>query len=152
MSYSPIKTFGTLLSCLIIISSIALGQGPDIKSVLPSEYMDMYNALTSMSPDKYSAAAIKSLTIRKEAAKFILGEGKLFLCQPIKGRVCAAVYTGKGVFSFIPPYDVEKNQLKRFYDSDTLNRSFEALYIIFGDRYRFPIEGGADFRHGSEPP
>ncbi len=139
------------LSITVLISAISAAGGDSGKSVKVSEYIDLYDALVDMTPDIYAVADVQSFKIRRDAAEFDLIEGKLCLCRPIKGRVCGAYFFGKGVFSFIPPYDVEKNQLRRFYDTDTLYRQFEALYIIFGDSTGFELQQTLKFGEADPP-
>lgn len=80
-----------------------------------------------------SGAAVKDLVLQRDAATFTLKEGQLFLCDPIDGFGCAAVFKGKGNMVFVPPSKIERQQIARFYENDSINRDFSEMFLLFAD-------------------
>ena len=96
-------------------------------------YEELYAAFMSMTPDPSKGMVMNNVTITREVATFHFEEGTLFLCKPVHGFTCAAIFTGTGTFSFAPPLSIEEDQLFRFYEKKTLNERFDRLFMIFGD-------------------
>ncbi|UCG60775.1 MAG: hypothetical protein JSV52_10625 [Candidatus Zixiibacteriota bacterium] len=61
--------------------------------------------------------------------------GRLAFLKPVvidsQEVVFGAYFEGQGQFSFIPPVDMEKEQLQRFFRTDSLNRSFDKMLLFF---------------------
>ena len=49
-------------------------------------------------PDSTQVAHVSHLALARDAGRFELGEGDLWLGTPVVGRVCAAVFVGTGTF------------------------------------------------------
>ena len=96
------------------------------------QYEKVYRQLKELKAGT-QGAAVKDLIIKRDAATITLSEGQLFLCQPIDGFSCAAVFMGKGNIVFVPPSKVERQQIARFYQNDSINRDFSELFLIFAD-------------------
>ena len=75
--------------------------------------------------------AIDTLSIVRGNAEFHLGPGMLTMFDFGSGRFAAMTYAGHGRFRFAPPNEVERYQLHKFTDSDTLDGSFGKLTIFF---------------------
>lgn len=73
----------------------------------------MVDALQGLEPDESKVATVSNYFFQRDAASFNLEEGELILCKPIGGKVRAAVFKGKGTFSFTPPTLIEQEQLNR---------------------------------------
>lgn len=76
---------------------------------------------------------MQNFTFQRDVAKFTLAEGKLYLCESVMNRVCAAVFRGKGRFQCAPPIETERKQLYRFYETGALDQEFNFLFILFAD-------------------
>ena len=98
-----------------------------------SQYEQMYEQLIHLEADFGKSASVQNFTFHRDVANFTLAEGKLYLCKPVMNRVCAAVFIGNGRFEFTPPIEVERKQLYRFYETESLNQEFKFLFIIFAD-------------------
>jgi len=82
---------------------------------------------------------IDNWTITRGNAQFAFGPGDLTLFDFESGRIAAMTYTGQGRFHYSPPNEVERYQLYRFTDSDTLDDSFDKLTLFFTvDLEQFP--------------
>ncbi|MBI5806576.1 hypothetical protein HZA73_11150 [candidate division TA06 bacterium] len=78
-------------------------------------------------------AEVKDLVLKRDAATITLSEGQMFLCSDIDGFSCAAVFKGKGNIVFVPPTKVERQQIARFYQNDSINRDFSELFLLCAD-------------------
>jgi hypothetical protein len=77
---------------------------------------------------------IKGVTVEREkAVTFNLEAGRLFALGPVSGRTVGAVFVGQGRVHFTPPTAFERAQLKRVAHSDSLDRSFGSLVLLFAD-------------------
>jgi hypothetical protein len=90
---------------------------------------DQLRELKALGP----GALVKDLVLRRDAATITLAEGRLYLCQPIDGFECAAVFQGKGSLVMVPPGEIERRQIARFYQGDSINREFDELFLLFAD-------------------
>ncbi|MCX6829821.1 MAG: M1 family aminopeptidase [candidate division Zixibacteria bacterium] len=98
-------------------------------------YTRLYESLADLGSSFGDVAEIpdSGFVLKKCAAEFVLEQGRLYLLPSIGGRICRAIFFGRGRFAFQPPILPERQQLKRFYGVDSLNREFTNLYLIFGD-------------------
>lgn len=67
--------------------------------------------------------------------KLHLDKGQLALFEPIRldsgSWVYGAFFVGNGTLQFQPPDKIEKDQLHRFFESDSLNREISAAVLLF---------------------
>ncbi len=134
----------------LIILSISDAESKEDSAIGNSTiYTSLYNDLMNMSPDSSVVAVVNNLTIKRDVGEFILQEGTISFCNPINGRICAAVFDGSGIFAFTPPLEIERLQLKRFYETDSLYRKFTHLFIMFGDETEFELRKNLPFSSGS---
>ncbi len=78
--------------------------------------------------------AISATEIDQHDLKLILDTGKFYFFQPItldsKPRLYGGMFIGKGHFQFGPLVSMERQQLNRFFKSDSLNRGITAALIL----------------------
>jgi hypothetical protein len=117
---------------ILLFSGNAEAQSTSVVST-SHNYETIYDKLIKLSADPNQVASVNSLTIQRDVAKFNLIKGDLYLCQPIAGRVCAAVFMGEGSFEYIPPTEIEREQLSRFLGKRELNEKFHSLFFLFTD-------------------
>src|SRR5437762_3448188 len=103
-------------SAVLCISTALLhAQGankPAAKAIAPPlTYTGIYKELMGLEADQTKVASIAGVNFQRDVAEFFLEQGQLYLCKPVGGRICAAVFIGSGTFTFTPPTDVEKKQL-----------------------------------------
>ncbi len=96
-------------------------------------YDSIFVQFVGLAPDPQNIAPVHNVTIERDAGRFHLQDGTLYLCKPVEGRVCAAVYRGKGRFSMKPPTNVERQQLHRFFEKDSMDEEFTFLFLLFAD-------------------
>nr|MBN2278143.1 hypothetical protein [candidate division Zixibacteria bacterium] len=118
---------------------------------LSGSYEATYKALMEMKPDKYNGASVSDFIINQPDLQIILEEGSLFLCEPINERVCGAFFSGSGRILFNPPDKMEKMQLQRFYEQDTLNRAFSDMFLLFCDSTARKLKSQLEFTYLEVP-
>lgn len=118
-----------------------------------TQYEKIYRQLKTLQAGP-RGAQIKDLVLKRDAVTITLSEGRLYLCNPIDGFSCAAVFKGKGNIVFVPSSRVERQQIARFYKNDSLNQEFTGLFLMFADgtmdelnrKLKFePLKGSEDF-------
>ncbi len=66
-----------------------------------------------------------------------LGLGKLYILGYINDRPTSAYYQGTGEITFYPKDDIEAQQIKRFYRTDTVAETFDEIYFAFPEASDF---------------
>ncbi len=100
-------------------------------AALRQAFDSMYDA----SLDVMTARRINSFVIRQANCNIFLDSGRIAFLEPVTidsvRHHWAAYFEGDGRLQFSPPVRTEKDQLQRFYKSDSLDRSFsQALFLI----------------------
>jgi len=90
-------------------------------------------AAMTQRPDSTRVARVRDLAFERDAARFTLIEGDLWLATPVMGRVCAVVFEGRGTFALTPPVPIEREQVRRAYGRTTIERGFDHLVLIVAD-------------------
>jgi len=111
-------------------------------------YETAFAQLAGSAPDPAQVAAVHGLRLKRDVATFDFVDGQMALFRPAEGRVWGAVFTGRGTFSFAPPTDIEREQLQRFYKTDSLVVSFDALVLFFADSTLADLTSQATFTSG----
>lgn len=114
-------------------------------------YEEVYDQLMRLEPDPALVASVSNLHIHRDVADINLTEGTIYLCKPVAGRVCAALFVGKGTFEFSPPTEIEQSQLYRFYEKKTLDEKFDFLLLVFADSTLQELQHKASFGKGEIP-
>jgi hypothetical protein len=114
-------------------------------AVHASSYDSVFDSLLQALPVAEQVATVTNLTIQRDAARFSLQSGKLYLLTPVGGRTVAAAFRGKGVFSFTPPTAIERGRLNRFEKVDSLEASFTELVLVFADTTAGELRAAATF-------
>ena len=96
-------------------------------------YLKLYDELIHLDPDPEYYLSVENFTFKRDVAQFQLRKGDLFFCKPVRGRICAGVFIGDGLFSFTPPTKIEKDHLYRYIEKDSVEEEFNFLFIMFGD-------------------
>ena len=92
-----------------------------------------FAAAMTQRPDSTQVARVKNFTFRRDAGRFTLIEGDLWLGTPVGGRVCTAVFEGRGSFALTPPSAIEREQVRRAYGRESIERGFDHLVLIAAD-------------------
>ncbi|MBI3006330.1 MAG: hypothetical protein HYY49_13110 [Ignavibacteriales bacterium] len=116
---------------LLLASSFLPAQKRE--SITSTQYEAMYEELSKLTTDPEAVAKVENLRLIRDVGVFDLREGKLYLCKPIAGRVMSAVFIGNGTFNFRPPTEIEKDQVYRFFEKDSIHEKIRSLVVFFAD-------------------
>jgi hypothetical protein len=120
---------------------------------LPSlDYGTFFDRFLGQRSDSLHVATVSHLSFERDRARFTLEEGELRLCTPVEGRVCGLVFIGKGSFALTPPTAIEREQMKRFLGTPSLECAFRTLVLVFADDTREALTGGLTFRSARGTP
>lgn len=141
------KQLKYILICGIFFSSLPIS----VSGQTDKQETMVYEQIKDLSLDGNKIAEVEGLVLIRDAAVFRLNKGKICLSLPVNGKVIGAVFVGEGIFEFTPPHDIEKYQLNRFTGQDSLNESFEELYLLFSDTTDRELEHKLEFTTGEVP-
>ena len=118
-----------------IIIVFAIISSPKIlpQNKFDTNYKKVLNELLNLQVDSSKAGSIEDYTLTRDAGTYFFESGIIYPCKPIAGRVRAAVFVGKGTFSYTPPNKIEKDQLFRFYEKKNLKSNIEYVFMLFAD-------------------
>lgn len=99
-----------------------------------STLVDSYEALHAPKTN-FSGISVTNVIFRKDVAEFFLSEGTIFFMQSVevagRSQITGAVFVGSGRFIFKPRPEVEQGMLRKFYGSESLDLSFDFLFLRF---------------------
>ncbi len=97
----------------------------------------LYEDLNAVDLDESRVVRIQNITFKRDVGHFFLQEGVLCFLKPVsvngKMRTTGAIFMGTGVFSYVPPTQIEREQLARFFKVERRDVMFEILYLRFTD-------------------
>lgn len=111
-----------------LLASTAAAQQPATRG--PRELLQELNALRV---DARQVYRVRELSLRRDAVRIALDEGKLAFLAALDGRITGAVFAGEGRVIAVPRDPVEKRSLARFLDAPLLDESFSRAYFRFTD-------------------
>ena len=115
------------------------------------EYKAVYDQLNNIKPDPLKTAFVENLVLERDAATFTLRKGTLLFLSPINGKTAGALFIGSGNFRCIPSTEIERKQLARFYEAETLSFDFNQLFLLFTDSTFEELSRQVKFAPVSEP-
>lgn len=119
---------------LCIISLLVVITLTDLTYAKPYEnYTDFLSDIKSVSIDYTNAYPVREYFITKDVANISLDSGVVYLCKPVNGRICMAVFIGTGTLMYEPPIKVEQDQLERYLKTRSLNAKFSSMLLFCGD-------------------
>lgn len=110
-----------------------------------ASFEEFHAGFRSLELDSSRVAHVQSLLIQRDAGTIVLEDGVVVLAKPFAGRVCAGVFIGRGSFAFVPPTEIERQQLRRFYGTTSLRRSFRSATLFFADSTLEELREAATF-------
>lgn len=102
-------------------------------------------ALRDLRPAPGRVADVAQLVIEREAGRFTLEAGTLYLLSPVGGRTVGAVFVGRGTFAFGAPSRAEQDQIERFLKHREVAEPFTALVLLFADTTLRELESRLTF-------
>jgi len=115
-------------TCFALLAVPATAQQPAAGG--PRELLQKLNALRVDGEQVYR---VREISLRRDAVRIALDEGKLAFLAALDGRITGAVFTGQGRVIAMPRDLVEKRSLARFLGAPLLDESFSRAYFRFTD-------------------
>lgn len=149
MSVRNFLTF-IFLSAAIISPKNSISENK-INTLLSSEIMQLYSELSRLPFDNLPSALVDSLVIQRDRGRLTFKTGTFYLVKPVLGKVTAAVFLGDGVFELKPPTKIERQQVLKFLDKDSLHENFSAAYLRFTDSTAHELKRQLSFHVAKAP-
>jgi hypothetical protein len=111
----------------------------------------LYDRLHELSFDAKRVAEVRNLRLQRHEIDILFEEGKFYLSKPVGGRVTGAVFVGQGRLRFVPPNELERQQVHRFMEKDTLDEAFTEAYLRFTDDTADTLLSKLTWEPGSVP-
>lgn len=80
-----------------------------------------------------SAKVNSEIILNKDVGMFRLQNGTIYTCINYQDTPYALIFIGEGKFSFTPSTDIEKKQLYRFFETESIDADFSSLFLLFDD-------------------
>ncbi len=139
-----------LLSAAIISPKNSISENK-FNALHSSEVMQLYSQLSNLAFDNLRSARVDSLVIQRDRGKLTFQTGTFYLVRPVLGKFTAAVFLGAGVFELRPPTKIERQQVLKFVDKDSLHENFSAAYLRFTDNTARELERQLSFQAARVP-
>jgi hypothetical protein len=116
-----------------------------------------YAALRGAKPDGRKIP-VHGLVLERDAFRFQLDSGALYLLASVEGRTVGAVFVGQGSYRLTPstPYELRQLALSSGHDREpgfeALTDSFESLLLLFTDGTMAELEKHAAVQTGAPDP
>ena len=103
-------------------------------------------AMARSEPQREPVWVADGLVIEHADMRLELGEGRVVFFEPVtvdgQERFFAAYYEGKGRIRFRPPVTIERDQLRRFFGDDSLDRGIDGALLLFDSAIYAKIAAG----------
>gem|GEM_PF-7053131 len=134
-----------IISLFIIVVLILLLCPLSAGAIDAVELSAAFGRIHSSKIEAATTVAIDSLVIPGHDLRLELDSGRLAFVEPLVidsvTRVYGGYFEGEGRLLFNPRVPTEKDQLKRFFESDLINRRFNKIFLFFSDDvYRKIVE------------
>jgi hypothetical protein len=116
-----------------------------------------YAALRGARPDGRKIP-VRNLVLERDAFRFQLDSGAVYLLAPVAGRTIGAVFVGKGSYRLVPaaPYEARQLALSSGAGLDkgfeALSDTFDDLFLLFTDDTLAELERHAAIQAGAPDP
>jgi hypothetical protein len=107
--------------------------GPATATAQQKSPREAYAALNGLRVDAARVYYVRDLTLRRDAVRMLLTEGKLAFLESFEGRTLGAVFTGRGQILAAPRDPIERRSLAHFLDAPLLDQFFTRAYMRFTD-------------------
>jgi hypothetical protein len=121
---------------------------PPPRAAPADEYLGRYAEIRALAADRNQVARVDGLVLDRDVGHFRLEQGTITLLTPVDGETVAAIFHGRGVFSFSPPTRIEKERLIRFEKRDSLADEFTDLMLLFTDTTLAELRARLSFAPG----
>lgn len=120
-----------LITLLIVVVSWGSSFGAEA-----SELLAAFKAMTELELDTATTVQFQTtFELNHKDLNISVESGRIAFFKPViidsQETIYGGYIEGEGQLRFAPPVDMEREQLQRFYRSDSLNRSFEKMLLLF---------------------
>ncbi len=120
-----------VIACLLLIlyphGRLLAADGAGLQTALNEMFKGELDTLTT--------CHISDFELKHKDLEIVFQPGRIAFFKPVtidgSDVYYAAYYDGAGQFRFAPPVRMEQEQLNRFFASDSLNRSFNKILLLF---------------------
>ena len=123
----------TALALTALLAGRASVAGAQQEPAAAESYTARYAEIMALGAAPDGVADVANLVIQRDAGRFTLTSGKLYLLTPIGGRTVGAVFHGSGTFSFAPSSPIEQARLVRFEKKPALEAPLLDVVLLFAD-------------------
>src|SRR5256886_1654700 len=136
---------------LAVVPGLLLAQmAPPAPAAAPS-YEARYAEVLALAPRADRVAQVNNVVLQRDAARFTLANGTIYLLSSVGGRTMGAVFQGEGTFSFSPPTRIEQDRLARFEKGRSLDARMTELVLLFADSTLAELERKVTFSNSQVP-
>lgn len=121
------RTSWKALALLIAVAAVAAAAPPQ------KNPREIYDALNALRVDATKVYYVRDVTLRRDAVRLVLSEGKLAFLEDYDGRILGAVFSGEGTALAAPREMAERRSLARFLGAPLLDQPFARAYLRFTD-------------------
>jgi hypothetical protein len=145
----PSRFVGLLavLALLFTRSGLPAQESPRVAA----SYAGRFAEVMALDAAPGGVAEVSDLVSQRDVARFSLASGKLYLLTPIGGRTVAALFRGRGTFSFAPVSKIEQDRLARYEKQTALEAPFTDLLLLFADTTLAELRSHLTFRAEPAP-
>ena len=136
---------------LTVLPALLIAQTAPPPGAAAASYEARYAEVLALAPRADRIAQVSNLVLQRDAARFTLANGTIYLLSSVGGRTMGAVFQGEGTFSFSPPTRIEQDRLARFEKSRSLDARMTELVLLFADSTLAELERRVKFSNGQVP-
>lgn len=142
----------SILSRLFLSGALAICLVAALATPLRAAVDPTYTALRHAKPDGRKIP-VQNLVLERDAFRFQLDSGALYLLTPVDGRTIGAIFVGQGSYRLTPSTPYESRQLALSSGADkgfeVLTDTFEDLLLLFTDDTLAELERHAATQAGA---
>ncbi len=120
-----------------LVLLLLFGPAASAGALQQSEPYDRYDEVRALFSDlrldQGATARIQGVTLKRESGELEFIEGTLALLETFEGRRIGAVFEGSGRFRMTAPIPIERDQLVRFFETETIDETFDGALLLFTD-------------------
>jgi len=116
----------------------------------PDRYEPVLDQFRRMTARGDSVAAVRNVSLQRDAIRFQLEDGTLYLATPVAGRTIAAIFVGQGSVAFTPPLEIERREVRRILGDSVVNARISAAAFVFTDSTLSELRRQVDFHPGGD--
>ncbi|HKV71570.1 MAG TPA: M1 family aminopeptidase, partial [Gemmatimonadales bacterium] len=114
-------------------AALLLLAGPAPLAAQAVTYQPVFDSARAITLRTDSAGAVSGVVLTRDAIRYRLDSGTVFVATPIGGRTVALVFQGRGSASVTPPLDVERRELARTLHDTLTSWPITGAAFVFTD-------------------